>query len=163
MLAALALIVLSLIAVLVVWRLHRAPIGGDVQLQLLWRGAAAGTAGGLTGAALSYFFYGVEGYWPVGYFYWLIVTAILGMAFTYLVGAIQMAGLTLNLPARAVVGGVVGIIAAWVWASVIRADSPGKGSWFVKGIICMIVGAGIASGILGGPVRRDPRGEVTDD
>lgn len=163
MLAAPALIVLTLIAALVVWRLHRVPVGGDVQLQLLWRGAVAGAAGGLVGLTLSSFIYGVEGYWPVGYFYWLIITVILGMVFTFIVGAVQMVGLTLDLPARTVIGGVVGIIAAWVWLSVIRADSSGPSTWFGKGIICMIVGVGIVSGILGGPVRRDPRGEVTND
>ena len=143
-----------LIPALVVWRLHRVPIGGDIQLQLMWRGAVAGFAGGLLGATLSSLVYGLKGYWPVGYSYWLILTAILGVVFTFIVGAIQMAGLTLNLLARAALGGFVGIVAAWVWASVIRADPGGPVDWFGRGIICMIVGGGVVSGFLGGPLRK---------
>ena len=140
--------------ILLVWRLHRMPISGDGQVQLMWRGAVAGITGGAVGATLSSFIFGMGADAPIGYLYWLLITTILGMVFTFMIGALQKLRLRLNLPGRVVLGAAIGVATAWVWASSIRMDSGGPVDWFSRGIICMIIGSGIISGVLGGPLNK---------
>ena len=139
---------------LLVWRLYRVPIKDDIQVQLMWRGAVAGIAGGAIGATSSSFIFGAGAYAPIGYLFWLLITVILGMIFTLIIGAVQKSGLGLNLLGRAAVGAAIGIATAWGWVSMIRMDLSDPISWFAKGAICMIVGSGIVSGILGGPLNK---------
>jgi hypothetical protein len=141
--------------VLLVWRLHRVPIKGDIQMQLIWRGAVAGITGGAIGATSSSLIFGTGAYAPIGYLHWLLMTAILGMVFTLIIGAIQKSRLSLNLLGRAAIGAIIGIATAWGWASAIRADFAGPIDWFSKGIVSMIIGSGIVSGILGGPLNKE--------
>ena len=140
---------------LLVWRLCRVPIKGDIQMQLMWRGAVAGIAGGAIGATLSSIIFGAGAYAPIGYLFWLLITVILGMVFTLIIGAVQKSGLRLNLPGRAAVGATIGVATAWGWVSMTRMDLSDPRSWFAKGAICMIVGSGVVSGILGGPLTKE--------
>ncbi len=144
-----------LLPVLFVVRLYRTPMKGDVQTQLMGRGAAAGVAGGAVGATISSFIFGAGAYAPFGYLFWLLITAILGVVFIFIIAAIQRRWMSLNLPARIVTGGIIGILAAVVWAWAARTDFNAPVNWVVKGIICMITGAGIVSGILCRPGKED--------
>jgi hypothetical protein len=72
----------------------------------------------------------------------------------FIIAAIQKRGLSLNLPARIVTDGVIGIITAAGWAPAIRADFNGSVDWFARGIIRMITGTGIVSGIVCGALSR---------
>jgi len=149
------IILFLILPLLLVWRLHRVPVSGDVQVQLMWRGAVAGVTGGAVGATLSSFIFGTGAYALIGYLYWLLITAVLGMIFTLIIGAVQRSGLVLNLFGRAVVGAAIGIASACVWASAIRADFGGPTHWFSKGVVCMMIGCGIVSGVLGGPLIKE--------
>jgi hypothetical protein len=150
------LIILFLVLpILLVWRLYRIPIKGDSQIQLMGRGAAAGVAGGAVGATLSSFIFGTGAYAPIGYLYWLLTTAILGMAFTFIIGALQKSGLSPNLLARLVVGSLIGIATSAVWALATGMGFSAPSSWFGKGIICMIIASGLVSGMLGGPLNKE--------
>ena len=135
--------------------MSRVPIRGDLQLQSMWRGAVSGLCGGIIGATLSSFIFGAGAYALIGYLFWLIVTAILGMVFMFLVVAIQKSGLSLSLLGRAAIGAVIGIVAAWVWVSIIRRDLGNPMNWLDRAIIGMVVGSGIVSGILGGPLKEE--------
>ncbi len=149
------IVVFLVLPILLVWRLYRAPIGGDILMQLMWRGAVAGIAGGSIGATLSSLIFGTGVYAPIGYFFWLLITAILGMVFTFMIGAVQKSGLSLNLFGRAALGSLIGMATAWVWASAIRMDFGRPMNWFAVGISSMIICGGIVSGILGGPLDRE--------
>ena len=153
----LTIVLFLILPTLFVWRLYRAPLRGDMQLQLMWRGAIAGLAGGIIGAALASLIFGLDGYWLLGYSYWLMVTAVLGMVFTFVIGFIQRSKLSFDFFGRVAVGALIGISTAALWASAIRMGFGGPMNWFSKGSICMIVGSGIVSGILGGPVRIEGR------
>jgi hypothetical protein len=126
----------------------------DVQIRLMWRGAIAGLIGGIIGATCSAFVYGLSGYSLIGYLFWIIITVILGMTFTFIVGAIQRMNPTLHLVIRAVVGGIIGIATAWAWVSVVRTNVGSASNTFGKGIVMMIISTGILSGILAGPVKN---------
>jgi len=126
----------------------------DVQMRLVLRGAIAGVIGGIIGATCSAFVYGLDGYSLIGYFFWLIVTVILGMTFTFIVGAIQRMKPTLHLIVRAVVGGIIGITTAWAWLSIVRVNLDTSMDPFRKGIVMMIISTGILSGILAGPIKN---------
>jgi len=120
----------------------------------MWRGAIAGLVGGIIGAACSWFAYGLNGYRLIGYVYWLIVTVILGMTFTLIIGAIQRMKLTLHLIIRFVIGGTIGSATAWAWVSVVHTNLGSSINSFSKGIVMMIISTGILSGILGGPIKK---------
>jgi hypothetical protein len=139
---------------LLVRRLYRTPIKGNLQMQLMGRGAAAGIAGGAIGATISSFIFGTGAYAEIGYLYWLLITAVLGMVFTFIIAAMQKYSVRLGLPARIATGGIIGIITAATWARTIRMDFNAPMHWFAKGVICMITGTGIVSGILGGTVHK---------
>jgi len=126
----------------------------DVQIRLMLRGAIAGTIGGIIGATSSLVFYGLNGYGLIGYFFWLIVTVILGMTFTFIVGAIQRMKPTLHLIIRAVIGGIIGIATAWAWISLVRMNLDSSMNSFSKGIVIMIISTGMLSGILAGPIKN---------
>jgi hypothetical protein len=155
MLPLLAVTLFLILPTLFVWRLSRLPIRGDLQLESMWRGAVAGLCGGIIGATLSSFIFGAGAYAPIGYLFWLVVTAILGMVFMFVIVAIQKSGLSLSLLSRAAIGAVTGIVTAWVWVSIIRSDPGNPMNWFDRGIIGMMVGSGIVSGILGGPLKEE--------
>src|SRR5215217_3542173 len=128
----------------------------DVQISLMLRGAIAGTIGGIIGATSSLVVYGLNGYGLngyglIGYFFWLLVTVILGMTFTFIVGAIQRMKPTLHLIIRAVIGGIIGIATAWAWISLVRMKLDSSMNSFSKGIVIMIISTGMLSGILAGP------------
>lgn len=127
---------------------------GDLQIKLMWRGAIAGIVGGIIGATSSSFVYGLDGYSLIGYLYWLIFTVILGMTFTFIVGAIQWMKPTLHLIVRAVIGGIIGIATAWAWIALVRVNQDKSLNSFSKGIVIMIISTGILSGILAGPVKN---------
>lgn len=126
----------------------------DVQIRWMWRGAIAGLLGGIIGATSSFFAYGLNGYRLIGYVYWLLVTVILGMTFTFIIGAIQRMKLTLHLIIRAVIGGIIGTATAWAWVLVVRMNLGSSINSFSKGIVMMIISTGILSGILGGPIKK---------
>jgi hypothetical protein len=116
------------------------------------RGALAGLLGGIIGVTSSLFAYGPNGYRLIGYVFWLIVTVILGMTFTLIIGAIQRMKLTLPLIIRAVIGGTIG--SATAWGSVVHTNLGSPLNSFSKGIVMMIISTGILSGILGGPIKK---------
>lgn len=120
----------------------------------MWRGAIAGLLGGIIGATFSLFAYGPNGYRLIGYVFWLIVTVILGMTFTFIIGAIQRMKLTLPLIIRAVIGGTIGSATAWAWVSVVHTNLGSPINSFSKGIVMMIISTGILSGVLGGPIKK---------
>jgi hypothetical protein len=120
----------------------------------MWRGAIAGVLGGIVGATCSFFAYGLNGYRLIGYVFWLLVTVILGMTFTLIVGAIQRMKLTLPLIVRAVIGGTIGSATAWAWVSVVHSNLGSPISSFSKGIVMMIISTGILSGIPGSPIKK---------
>lgn len=153
LLISIVIIFFLLLPILLAWRLCRVPIGGDILMQLMWRGAVAGLAGGAIGATVSSFIFGAGAYAPIGYLYWLLITAILGAVFAFIIGALQKLGLSLNLLGRAGVGAFIGIVTAWGWASAIRIDFGGPMNWAAKGVISMIICSGIISGILSGPLN----------
>jgi hypothetical protein len=155
MLLLLAIVLLLILLTLLVWRLSRLPIRGDIQLQFIWRGAVAGVAGGTIGATLSSLILGAGVYALFGYFFWLLITAILGMVFTFLIGAIQQSRLSINLPGRAAIGAILGIASAWVWASTIHMDHGEPMNWFGNGIISMMICSGVVSGVLSGPLNKE--------
>jgi len=126
----------------------------DVQIRLMLRGAIAGIIGGIIGATCSALVYGLDGYSLIGYLFWLIVTVILGMTFTFIVGAIQRMKPTLHPIVRAVVGGIIGITTAWAWVSIARVNLDTSMDPFRKGIVMMIISTGILSGILAGPLKN---------
>ncbi len=121
----------------------------------MWRGAVAGITGGAIGATLSSFVFGVGAYAPIGYLFWLLITVVLGIIFTFIIGALQKLGLSPNLYIRAVVGAAIGIATAWVWVAAGLRHPGGTMNWFGKGVICMIIGCGIISGILSGPLDKE--------
>jgi len=124
-----------------------------VQIWLMWRGAIAGLLGGIIGAIFS-LAYGPNGYRLIGYVFWLIVTVILGMTFTLIIGAIQRMKLTLPLVIRAVIGGTIGLAMAWTWVSIVRRNLGSPINSFSKGIVMMIISTGILSGILAAPIKK---------
>ena len=141
--------------VLLVWFLYRWPVKGDIKFHLMWRGAGAGLAGGAIGATTSSLVFGANGYALFGYLFWLLITVILGMAFILAIWAFQKFALRLNLPARSLVGGLIGIATSAGWLAIIGNGLNFEFNWVAKGVICMIVGTGIVSGILGGPLDRE--------
>ncbi len=150
------LILFLIIPILLVWRLTQLPLmRGNIQVQLLWRGLVAGATGGLIGATLSSFIFGIDAYAALAYLYWLVITPILGMVFTFIMGAIQKSGLSLNLFGRVIIGAVIGAAIAWAWVSAIRTDYGGLMNRGSKGVITMIVCSGVVSGILGGPLQKE--------
>lgn len=155
MLLLVVFVLFLILPTLSVWRLSRLPIRGDIHLQMIWRGAVSGLCGGIIGATLSSFIFGIKGYGPIAYLFWLIITMIMGAVFTSLIVIIQKSGMRLNLLGRAALGAFMGIAAAWAWLSLIRWDNNDPITWAVKGIICMIIGSGIVSGILGGPLMKE--------
>lgn len=144
-----------ILPVFIVWRLSRFVVEGDVQTQLLLRGAGAGICGGLFGATLSSYVNGIYGYGILGYFYWLLFTAVFGVTFTFLVAGIEKFIVNLNFPARIVIGASLGVITAFLWISTVKKD-PHELNWLAKGILCMIAASGIASGIVAGVSEKDP-------
>ncbi|MDQ3803177.1 MAG: hypothetical protein M3416_04910 [Acidobacteriota bacterium] len=136
------------------WRVCRAPVTGDVQIQLLWRGALAGLTGVLLAVSLSSLPWRPNVYWYVGYAYWLLVSVVLGFIFTLSAWGVQKVTPRLNVAARAAAGGVVGAAAAWAWASWVaapRVDYGGPADSFGTSIIMMIAATGVVSYILAAP------------
>lgn len=155
MLLLVVFVLFLILPTLSVWRLSLLPIRGDIHLQMIWRGAVSGLCGGIIGATLSSFIFGIKGYGPIGYLFWLIITMSMGVVFTFLIVIIQKSGMRLNLVGRAACGAIMGIAVAWAWLSLIRWGNNDPITWTVKGIICMIIGSGIVSGILGGPLMKE--------
>jgi hypothetical protein len=150
----LTIIFFIVLPILLVWRLCQVPVSRDTQTQLMLRGIVAGLTGGVIGATLSSFIYGVNGYAVLGFVYWLLFTAIFGMMFTFIVAGIQKLSLNLNLFTRSTIGGLLGILAAGLYLSAIRMDID-EINWFAKGVICMIVVSGITSGILANLPKKE--------
>ena len=150
-------IVLHLLAALsvwLVWRLCRRPVRGDAQSQMLWRGAVAGFAGEMIGVSLSSVLWRPGAYWYLGYLFWLAVSAVLGIVFTLLVWGAQKVTSSLNLPARAAAGAILGAGAAWLWAGRVAANrvySDGPADDFGNSIVAVIMITGVVSGMLAGP------------
>jgi hypothetical protein len=154
MLPFIAVVIFIILPIVLVWRLSRVPIHGDIQIQLLWRGAVGGLMGGIIGATIASLRSGLSSYEFIGYAYWLIITTILGMIFTLVTWAIQKTTLRLNLPARVVIGIVLGIVTVWLWMTVVWMDVHGATSRCDNGVTYMIVVCGIVSGILSGPFTK---------
>ena len=147
MLHLLAVVFFIVLPILIVWRLFRAPFPGDIYTQLMLRGIVAGLTGGTIGATLSSYIFGIHAYGIFGYIFWLLFTAIFGTIFTFIIAAVQKTRLNLNLLARFVIGGFLGMAAVSLWIATVRPD-PNEINWFSKGVICMIVVTGVMSGIL---------------
>ena len=143
-----------ILPVFIVWRLSRFVIEGDVQTELLLRGAGAGFCGGLIGATLSSYINGIYGYGILVYLFWLLFTAVFGVIFTFLVAGIEKFIVNLNFPARIVIGTSLGIVTAFLWISTVSKD-PHELNWLAKGILCMIAASGIASGIVAGVSEKN--------
>jgi hypothetical protein len=150
----------AVLAMIVVWRLGRSPVRGDVQVQLLWRGALAGITGEVIGVSLSSLLWPPNAFWYLGYFYWLLVNIVLGLIFTPAVWGVQKMTSGLNVPGRASAGAAAGTAAAWGWASWAAAtqvyhDEPADA--FGKSIVALIVITGAVSGILAGPLQGEKK------
>lgn len=147
---------LAVLAIVLVWRLSRVPVRGDAQMQLLWRGALAGLFGEMIGVSLSLLLWRPNVYWYLGYVYWLLISVVLGLTFTFSVWGVQKMTSRLSLPARAAVGGIIGSAAAagWAyWAAAPWVLRDGTADTFGRSVVTLIVITGVVSGILAGPLE----------
>jgi hypothetical protein len=145
------------VPLLVVWRLSRRPVGGDIPLRLTFRGAVAGVAGGSIGATLSSLVFRPQAYDAIGYIYAsFLLTPVVGIVFALIIGAVQRNRPPgLSLPARTGVGALIGIVTAFVWAGAAGVNLLDPKGAAAKGLACMLIGTGVVAGILSGPLKEE--------
>jgi hypothetical protein len=147
MLQLLAVVLFIILPTLIVWRFYRKPVIGDISM--LFNGAIAGVTGGMIGATVSSFIYGVNAYLIIGYAYWLFFMVPFAIVFTLIISFIQRLHFDANLPLRVIVGTLLGLCIAMLWILMIKSQSNMQGAiWFRNGVIAMFIFTGMISGIL---------------
>ena len=147
MLQLLAIVLFIILPTLIVWRSYRKPVIGDISM--LFNGAIAGVTGGIIGATVSSFIYGVNAYLIIGYAYWLFFIVPFAIVFTLIISFIQRLKFDANLPLRMIVGALLGLCVAMLWILMIKSESNMQGAiWFRNGVIAMFIFTGMISGIL---------------
>lgn len=148
------------VPILVVWRLSRRPVGGDIPMRLTFRGAVAGVAGGAIAATVSAFVFRPQAYDALGYIYSLIFTPVVGIVFALILGYVQKRAPGLKLAGRVAAGTLLGVVTAFAWAAAFGVNLLGPSNAAVKGLASMIVGTGVVSGILSGPLKEEEEEET---